>query len=152
MVQVKQFGTVSQGESIRWGWLGPTKSKVWLLANLSQILSLFLGNPVARVMIFQTLWDQSSHTHTHYMSWAGYLHYLGRVTFVSAILVYHLHVLIILTCSMTSFSDKNTCVCYNTSEGPYFAAFSLFKHFFSDYVFDNCWTYITLFPGSFWDR
>jgi hypothetical protein len=92
-----------------------------------------------------------THTHTHCMSWASYLHYFGRVTFVSVILVYHLHVFIILTCSMTSFSDRNTCVCYNTCEGSYFVAFSLFSKF-SVSIFDNCWTYITLFHGSFWDR
>jgi hypothetical protein len=60
---------------------------------------------------FANLEVKSLHTHTHYMSWAGSLHYVGRVTFVFVLLVYHLHVLIILTCSMTSFSRKEyVCV------------------------------------------
>jgi hypothetical protein len=37
---------------------------------------------------------------------------------------------------MTSFLDRNTCVCYNTCEGPNFAAFSLFNNF-SVFVFDK---------------
>jgi hypothetical protein len=83
--------------------------------------------------------DKSLHTHKLYMSWAGYLHYFGRITVICVILVYHLHALIILTCSMTSFSDRNTCVCYFPCEGPNFADFSLFRrfrqHFCSVFVF-----------------
>jgi hypothetical protein len=85
--------------------------------------------------------DKSLHTHTLYMSWPCYLHYFGRVTFVCVILVYHLHALIIMTCSMTSFSDRNTCVWYFPCEGPNFADFSHFKRFrqhpCSVFVFDK---------------
>jgi hypothetical protein len=49
-------------------------------------------------------------------------------------LIYHLHVLIILTCSMTSFSDKY-CMCYYPCDGPNSADLPLFgsflQHFFS---------------------
>jgi hypothetical protein len=85
--------------------------------------------------------NKSLHTHTLSMSCAGYLHSFGRVTLVCVILVYHLHALIILTCSMTSFSDRNTCVYYFPCENPNFADFSLFRryrqHFCSVFVFDK---------------
>jgi hypothetical protein len=55
-------------------------------------------------------------------------------------LIYHLYVLIILTCSMTSFSDKY-CVCYYPCEGPNSADLPLFgsflQHFFSIFVFEQ---------------
>jgi hypothetical protein len=96
--------------------------------------------------------DKSLHTHRLYMSWAGYLHYFGRVTFVWVILVYHLHALIILTCSTTSFSYRNTCVCYFPCEGPNFADFSLFRRFrqfflFSLYFWLTVGFILLCFPG-----
>jgi hypothetical protein len=93
--------------------------------------------------------DKSLHTHMLYMSWAGYLHYFGRVSFVCVILVYHLHALIILTCSMTSFSNRNTCVYYFPCEGLNYADLSLFRrfrqHFCSVFVFlYNSWIYYSV--------
>jgi hypothetical protein len=57
------------------------------------------------------------------MSQESYFHYyVCRGIFAYFILVYQLYVCIILTCSLTSFSDRDPCVCHYTYEGPNHAA------------------------------
>jgi hypothetical protein len=53
----------------------------------------------------------------------SYFHYYAcKGIFAYFILVYRLYVCIILTCSLTSFSDRDTCVCHYTYEGRHHAA------------------------------
>jgi hypothetical protein len=150
MVQVKQFGVVSQGECIRWGWLVPSKSKVWLLPICHGFFLFFRKSGCSCHYFSNLVGSVFTHTHAlHELSWLSSLYRHGNFCFCYTGLsspCFHNSDLL-----YDQFLDRNTCVCYNTCEGSYFAAFSLFSNS-SDYVFDNCWTYITLFPGSFWDR
>jgi hypothetical protein len=92
-------------------------------------------------------WEKSLHTNTRCMSWASYFHYyVCRVIFVYVILVYQLHVCIILTCSLTDFSDRYTCVSYYNCEEPNLVAF-LFSVTFSVHVGLIFRLYYSIYPG-----
>jgi hypothetical protein len=91
-------------------------------------------------------------THPH-IAWAeSYFHcYVCRGIFAYLILVYRLYVCIILTCSSTIFSDKDTCVCYCTCEGPNHAALLsllslMFPYLVIFLVFKTCGLYYSVCP------